>query len=63
MFLVGLRNRVIMMFHWAWSWLTYKRGARLITGHVGALPPVRSIGPDGQVLLPPPAETISVEQR
>jgi NADH dehydrogenase len=63
MFLVGFRNRVIMMFHWAWSWLTFKRGARLITGHVGALPAVRSIGPDGQVLLPPPAETIRVEQR
>jgi NADH dehydrogenase len=39
-FLVGFRNRVLMMFHWAWSWLTFKRGARLITGPVGALPPV-----------------------
>ena len=39
-FLVGFRNRVIMMFHWAWSWLTYQRGSRLITGPMGALPPV-----------------------
>ena len=39
-FLVGFRNRVIMMFHWAWSWLTYQRGSRLITGPIGALPPV-----------------------
>ena len=38
--LVGFRNRVLMMFHWAWSWLTFKRGARLITGPIGALPPV-----------------------
>ncbi len=59
-FLVGFRNRVYMMFHWAWSWLTYKRGSRLITGEVGQLPPVRSIAPDGNALLPPPAETIAV---
>ncbi|HEY1555485.1 MAG TPA: NAD(P)/FAD-dependent oxidoreductase [Kofleriaceae bacterium] len=39
-FLVGFRNRVIMMFHWAWSWLTYQRGSRLITGAVGTLPAV-----------------------
>jgi len=39
-FLVGFRNRVIMMFHWAWSWLTYQRGSRLITGPIGKLPPV-----------------------
>ena len=59
-FLVGFRNRVYMMFHWAWSWLTYKRGARLITGDVGALPAVRSIAPDGSVALPPAAESIAV---
>ncbi|HET9627616.1 MAG TPA: NAD(P)/FAD-dependent oxidoreductase [Kofleriaceae bacterium] len=37
-FLIGFRNRLLMMFHWAWSWLTFKRGARLITGPVGKLP-------------------------
>ena len=52
-FLIGFRNRVLVMFHWAWSWLTFKRGARLITGAVGALPAVRSIGRDGQIVLPP----------
>ena len=45
MFLVGFRNRVLVMFQWAWSWLTFKRGARLITGEVGALPPVTTIAP------------------
>ncbi len=58
-FLVGFRNRVIMMFHWAWSWLTFKRGARLITGHVGHLPPVRAIGHDGRPVLPPAAATVT----
>ena len=37
------------MFHWAWSWLTFKRGARLITGEVRPLPPVTTIGADGEV--------------
>jgi NADH dehydrogenase len=31
-FLIGFRNRVIVMFEWFWSYVTYKRGARLITG-------------------------------
>ena len=32
MFLIGFRNRLIVMIQWAWSYLTYERGARLITG-------------------------------
>jgi len=60
-FLVGFRNRALMMLHWAWSWLTFKRGARLITGEVGVLPPVKTIGADGEVSLPPAAETINPE--
>jgi NADH dehydrogenase len=59
-FLVGFRNRVFMMFHWAWSWLTYKRGSRLITGDVGPLPPVRSIADDGSMALPPAAQPVAV---
>src|SRR5579864_5051232 len=31
-FLIGFRNRVIVLFQWAWSYFTYERGARLITG-------------------------------
>jgi NADH dehydrogenase len=31
-YLVGFRNRFVVLFDWAWSYLTYKRGARLITG-------------------------------
>lgn len=33
-FLVGFRNRLFVLINWFWSWLTYKRGARLITGRV-----------------------------
>jgi NADH dehydrogenase len=31
-FLIGFRNRFVVMFSWAWSYFTYDRGARLITG-------------------------------
>jgi NADH dehydrogenase len=31
-FLIGFRNRVSVIFSWAWSYLTFTRGARLITG-------------------------------
>ena len=32
LFLIGFRNRVLVMTQWAWSYLTYQRSARLITG-------------------------------
>jgi NADH dehydrogenase len=53
LFLVGFRNRAIVLFNWAYSYLTYDRGVRLITG---ALPheeellrmvETNQIGPDG----------------
>ena len=31
-FLIGFRNRLAVMFGWAYSYLTWRRGARLITG-------------------------------
>lgn len=31
-FLVSMRNRVIVMTQWLWSYLKFERGARLITG-------------------------------
>jgi NADH dehydrogenase len=31
-FLIGFRNRLTVMLDWAWSYVTYGRGARLITG-------------------------------
>jgi NADH dehydrogenase len=30
-YLIGFRNRAIVMFEWFWAYVTYKRGARLIT--------------------------------
>jgi NADH dehydrogenase len=37
-FLIGFRNRAIVLFEWAWAYFTSQRGARLITGDVGRLP-------------------------
>ncbi len=32
LFLIGFQNRVLVFVQWAWSYFTYERGARLITG-------------------------------
>lgn len=31
LFLVGFRNRILVLFQWAWAYLTFNKGARLIT--------------------------------
>lgn len=38
-FLIGFRNRVAVALDWTWSYLTFERGARLITGPID--PPSR----------------------
>jgi NADH dehydrogenase len=50
-FLIGFRNRLIVMVQWAWSYLTFDRGARLITEPlkeplVGAVPQAATSRPD-----------------
>jgi NADH dehydrogenase len=32
LYLIGFRNRVLVLFQWAWAFLTFQRGARVITG-------------------------------
>jgi NADH dehydrogenase len=31
-YLIGFRNRLLVIVSWAWSYLTFRRGARIITG-------------------------------
>ncbi|HEY6552281.1 MAG TPA: NAD(P)/FAD-dependent oxidoreductase [Vicinamibacteria bacterium] len=38
-FLIGFRNRFVVMFTWAWAYFTYQRSARLIFGHKAAKEP------------------------
>ena len=37
-FLIGFRNRFVVMFEWAWAYFTFQRAARLITGDIDAKP-------------------------
>lgn len=32
-YLIGFKNRIVVMVNWAWSYMTYRRGARLIAGY------------------------------
>jgi NADH dehydrogenase len=32
LFLIGFRNRFLVLFQWAWAYVSWQRGARLITG-------------------------------
>ncbi len=44
MYLVGFRNRAAVLLEWGWSYLTWQRGARLITGDIGPeLAPERAV--------------------
>jgi NADH dehydrogenase len=42
-FLIGFRNRVIVLIEWAWSYLTFGRGARIITNEFSAEHPIPRI--------------------
>jgi NADH dehydrogenase len=35
-YLIGFRNRLIVALNWAWDYLTFQRGTRLITGITGS---------------------------
>ncbi|HEU0052858.1 MAG TPA: NAD(P)/FAD-dependent oxidoreductase [Longimicrobium sp.] len=60
-FLIGFRNRLAVMLQWAWNYLTWQRGARLITGEVG--PELAPPGlPLGAPLPEHPAEARKVEE-
>jgi len=38
-FLIGFRNRFVVMFEWAWAYITFQRSARLITGDIDRIFP------------------------
>ncbi len=45
--LIGFRNRFVVMFSWAWTYFTYERGARLITGEVAPVVAARQVDAKG----------------
>ncbi|HLI13501.1 MAG TPA: NAD(P)/FAD-dependent oxidoreductase [Alphaproteobacteria bacterium] len=55
-FLIGFRNRMVVMLEWIWAYLTFQRGARLITGleeERPAPPAAPSPGAQGMPTSPP----------
>jgi NADH dehydrogenase len=52
LYLIGFRNRLLVMFQWSWAYLTYQRGIRLITGRPEmALREARSAGGEGDAAV------------
>lgn len=49
LFLIGFRRRLMVMLEWMWSYLTFSRGVRLITGEDQVPKPVRP-PPDPRLL-------------
>ena len=52
-FLISLRNRLIVMTQWLWSYVSFERGARLITGMRTTLEPDRLGRQDDDGARPP----------
>jgi len=42
-FLIGFRNRLQVLWEWAWAYLRFQRGARLITGQSDSITPVAAL--------------------
>lgn len=47
-FLIGFRNRVMVMLEWIWAYVFFVRGARLITGSVDTPANATPVAVDGQ---------------
>jgi NADH dehydrogenase len=56
-YLIGFKNRLVVMIVWGWSYLTYRRGARLIAGYAPANA-IRALRAQ-----PPHAPTLDGERR
>jgi NADH dehydrogenase len=58
-YLIGFRNRLLVLFDWSWSYFTFRRGARLITGgrmEPGA-PELDAVAPRGGAAALTPSST------
>jgi NADH dehydrogenase len=62
LFLIGFRNRLLVFIQWAWSYVTYERGARLITGST-YLPGWNAVPAHSAVSTPEPQAPAVVDNR
>ena len=60
-YVIGFRNRLSVILSWAWSWMTFQRGVRLITGPVGPLPTVGGLTDGGTARLPAAAGAVLLD--
>ncbi len=55
-FLIGFRNRLAVMLNWGWNYITFGRGARLITGLTGSrMSPTEDAEPEAPNMIVPEA--------
>ncbi len=59
LFLIGFRNRLVVFIQWAWSYVTFDRGARLITEPLHSLGVSQPAHPSGSDQTQPPAASPS----
>ena len=62
-FLIGFKNRIAVIYDWAWAYFTYQRGARLITGNSNEIAPSASAAKTGMVHELNPEEAPSQPSR
>lgn len=62
LYLVGFRNRASVLFNWAVSYVTYERGARLITGD-RSWARLAELGAPPKHAVPPPSDVGRAEDR
>lgn len=46
-FLIGFRNRLIVLLNWAWAYLTYQRHARIVLEREARADTGAAAAPDG----------------
>jgi NADH:ubiquinone reductase (H+-translocating) len=65
LYLSGFRNRLVVFVQWAWSFLTWQRAARLITGPIGPVlvPPDAPLGTPREPETPVARDAREAEQR
>src|SRR5216117_696009 len=56
-FLIGFRNKLAVLLQWAYSYVAYKRGARIVTGLSEEKEPLRSAEDPPGVSSPPGHKT------
>jgi NADH:ubiquinone reductase (H+-translocating) len=62
-YLIGFRNRVLVFIQWVWSYIRYRRGARLITEHEWRLRPAPPAHPElARAATPQPAGTAAATE-